>query len=139
MEIIEIVVYMAVAVILGGIILVLLATTSSEPVTNLLEQSMNNQQSISFSQVNIINFYGLLIDKANSCLSTNIDNQTLFVEEEGIINKTTFFNIIQQTSLCSTIQSQEMDCGEREDVEHFSITTPSIVTIICEEQVLKIE
>ena len=138
MEIIEIIVYLAVAVILGALVLVLLTSTSPEPVSNLLEQSINDKGDNTFSQVNIIQFYSTLLKKADTCSRYETDNLTLLIKEEGEINKTAFFHIIQQASLCSTIQSQQLGCGEREDIEEFSINTPSIVTISCKEQVLKI-
>lgn len=135
MEVVEIVVYIFVAVVVGSLVLFTLSSFDYGSINETLSSDSDEEE---FVSVNSEEFYGTLISSVDSCREDSFV-RTIFVDDSEVVSKETFFELVKQASLCNSIQSEEYSCGEQEDIDEFSFQTPKVVTIICEEERLKIE
>lgn len=59
-------------------------------------------------------------------------------QSTGILNKTMLFDYYKGISFCKSIQSVNLSCGRREDVNSSHIILPSMVKLACKNQTLHI-
>ena len=136
MEVIELVVYVFVAVMLGGLVLFMVSSVDESSVEEAFNNALTKEETS--TQVSINEFYGVVLSLVDACREESVV-RTVVVQEEGVVSKEEFFVLIKQASLCSDVQSAILDCGVREDVDDFVVEVPAIITFSCEEETLKIE
>ena len=60
-------------------------------------------------------------------------------EPDGIMSKTDLFTYYKELSFCKSIQSRNLSCGSREDVNMTNITLPATVRLRCVNSTLHIK
>ena len=122
MEAVEIVVYIAVAVILGGLILVVTMELASPQVYENIKSIFMGEQEQSFSIVDNETTTQFLFSFWNNCNFGATPNNITFQYQGDPLTKEEIFDQVKRLRLCNTLSSIEYECGNREDL---NITTTS--------------
>ena len=58
-------------------------------------------------------------------------SQGIYIEDPGTLTKEELFDQFKSVGWCSSIQSKEFDCGDKEDIEMNDLTLPRVVVMHC--------
>jgi hypothetical protein len=135
METIEMIVYLVVTVIVGGIIILFITGISPDDIFNSLKGIVMPQNELKYEKITseelALKAYNLWSACGFGIKSTNL---TLYVKSGPEISKSMLFSTYKKMNFCYSIQSKNNSCGEREDViiNNDLIKTPSIVNLNCD-------
>ena len=136
MEAVEIIVYLSVAVVIGGMIIAFLVGMDGGSIYGAISNIFNREPEVSFRSVDEIEFAPVVFNLWKSC-NYGLVNETLVVslKANNEITNETLFDSFKKHNLCYTIQSGGNDCGDREDVYlPENIDGPALVEIFCDER-----
>ena len=143
-HVVELVTYLAAGVIIATLIIVLLVNWKFEKDMDNLEQLRNEDADIGFERVDKEGFAIKARDFWMECNQSFNKTLSLYVYEnktqlEGNLSKEFLFDVYKQLSWCRSIQSKNMSCGVREDVNISELTLPKVVVVTCLNNTLLIE
>jgi len=134
MEAIEIVVYLAIALIIGALILGFIAGWDAPGAYQKLRGIFSGTDEPGYREVTTDDFPKSVLSFWDSCgLGMKDAEETIYVKDEGVLNMTSLFDEVKRASLCKSLQSATFDCGANEDVLFDEIETPSVVVLRCEK------
>lgn len=132
METVEIIVFFAVAVIAGGLVVGFISDWNYWDVFDFMKQDTVN---LEFEELTKEEFVGKLPVILKQCEApVQVD---YYVKGSGEFTKADLFSLVKALNWCKTIQSNEQSCGVRENVVfNRKIILPEVVTVRCEDSIL---
>lgn len=135
MDVIEILIFLGIAVIVGGMFIGFLIDWDFKKTQEELSNLMKDKQELKFEKVSKEGFISNLYQLWDECAYGEINKTlTLYIEtqtENDKLEKSFIFDQLKKINYCKTLQSTEFDCGQREDLQMSDITLPNVVTIKC--------
>ena len=132
MEVVEIVVFIGAAVLIGGIILGLLTSWDTRDTYEDVKKIVMEEQRTDNLVIAIHDFW-------ENCGYGEIEKRMpLYLEGKGSFTKADLFAELKKINYCNVLQSADNDCGEREDIEMPDLELPILVSLSCEEGKLKV-
>lgn len=128
MDTVEIVVYLLVATIIGGLVLFVTYDLANQDTYDSVKENFNDEE-LGFAIVNesITEYLFSVWEECNFGLSPL---NVTFQYTGETLSKSEFFDEVKRLRLCNTLSSVEHDCGSREDLTTDSIE-PGIRTATC--------
>jgi hypothetical protein len=128
METVEIVVYMAAALIIGSLIYYFVGTAGFGD----LFDDLMGKRSQEFRKVDAEGFVTETLTFWQSCgLGEVSKNLTLYVTGEGEMNQSLLFSSVKKLNHCQTLQSASQGCGSIEQVSMQTFSLPHIIRLQC--------
>ncbi|MEM4268424.1 MAG: hypothetical protein QXK37_06375 [Candidatus Woesearchaeota archaeon] len=132
MESIEIVIFVGLAIIIGGFVTGMLVDWDYTKTFSLIKKMMIRSHNEGFETVDTAGYAGRLNKFFSDCTISGMDKVlVLHVKDNGTLDKKRLFSFYKDWGWCHTIQSNENGCGFREDVEMEEIVLPSVVRANC--------
>jgi hypothetical protein len=134
METIEIIVYIAIAVIAGGMVLLFVSGISPTDMYNGIRRAFVGETRLTYEEVDDVAFPSTAYAVWERCgFGVQALNNTVYVKGTGVMDRARLFATLKKLNFCSTIQSGAEGCGSREDVVFASaFTLPTIVRVECD-------
>ncbi len=141
METPEIVVYLVITVIIGGLIIGFIAGMNTTQMYDAVRNVFVSEDRVSFDSVSSGEFSRAVFNFWESCNHGLMsDELVLSLEGESSVSKESLFNSFKRLNLCYTIQSEGYDCGSREDVSFDEeIEPPAIIRLTCNNETKMLE
>lgn len=134
MDTMEIVVYLAVAVLVGGMILLATTELANAGIFEKISNTIKGKETAEFTTLNNETIAPFLFSTWQECgLGTKEMNVT-FQYQGDEITLDEVFDEIQRMRLCRTLSSLSRDCGSREDVVLLSALEAGIHTARCQPE-----
>ncbi len=141
MDIIEVVVFFLASIVIGVMIFGVFSGWNYTRLYNDIKSSFFGNDAEKFEKISIEKFPRKILEIAEEC--NRYENEfasSVYIESSGLLNKTLFFNQIQEASLCNSVQSAELGCGTKETFSSFpQIKIPALISIKCTEHSLSIK
>ena len=139
MEVVEIIVYIGIAVLIGGFIITFLldwdVQQTYEDVRSIVFKERSTE--VGYKKVDKLGFMAELHGAWKDCGFGMLNKSVSFyVSEEGELTKEEIFTELKKLNYCRSLQSEEFECGTREDLEMDDITLPAVINAKCEEEKL---
>jgi len=139
MEVVEIVVFIGIAVLIGGFVLTFLldwdVQQTYEDVKGIVFKEHDSE--VGYKKVDKLGFMAELYNAWQDCGFGMLNKSvTFYVSEDGELTKEEIFTELKKLNYCRSLQSAEFECGEREDLEMDTITLPAVINAKCEEEKL---
>jgi hypothetical protein len=133
METVEIIVYIGVAIIVGGLVLVFVARMDPGGVYSALHRSLTGDGEVKYRKIPADEFAAEAYRVWDQCGFGSQDKDvTLYVTGSGELNRSFIFRTYKKLNFCSTVQSASEGCGAREDVIILSPPQlPAVVHVAC--------
>lgn len=132
METIEILIFISVAMIFGGLVVGFLSGWEYYGMYDSFKEMMVDEDEVEFQQVDKVDFANQLYAFFEECATTGFKmDLRLYLKDEGNLDKEELFDIYKYLGWCETIQSADNGCGEREDIDMPELELPKIVRIEC--------
>jgi hypothetical protein len=137
METIEILIYIAFAIVVGGLLIHFLIDLPVEDTHEKLANKVLEKDTLDMKKGNQDEFVKTILKfwKDNKYKDSTVST-TFYFTDQGLLDKTVLFDKLSSLHQCESIQSAEMKCGFREDVIIGSISTPAIIRIKYENDTL---
>jgi hypothetical protein len=133
METIEVVVYMAIAVILGGLIIAVIGGWDAGATFNSLKKVFSPKSSTEYARISSDQFARAAFETWDGCGLGSTDlNRTVYVTDAVPLNKTMLFTAIKGANLCQSLQWKDGQCGTRDDVEFQNTMGPTVLQLHCD-------
>lgn len=147
MEAIEIVVFVGITVIVGGLFLGFLVDWNTNQTYNSIKSIvLKDKTEITQKKITKDEFVNILYNTWEECGYGELEiNKTYYIKDsldqtqDNEITKEEVFEKLKKINLCDTLQSEDNDCGTREDLDMDDIDLPALVTIKCEEDELVVK
>jgi hypothetical protein len=137
METLEIVVYIIVAVAVGGLIVFFLNRADIIGISDEVGDRVLNERKFEFKTVDWDGFYQeVFAFWKKHQFSEGKAEMILFLNEQGRLDKLHFFDTVRKGNLCRTLQSRSFDCGTREDVSLSTVELPQVIRVQYENETL---
>ena len=141
MEAVEIVVYVGIAVLIGGVILSFLldwdVKGTYEDVRDITFKDHGSD--VGFEKVDKMGFIAQAYHAWQDCGFGMLNKSVSFyVSEQGELTKEEIFSELKKLNYCRSLQSAEFECGVREDIEMDTITLPAVINTQCADEKLKL-
>lgn len=139
MEVVEIVVYIGIAVIIGGFVLTFLLDWDVQQTYNDVKSIVFKEYDaeVGYKKVDKLGFMAELHSAWQDCGFGMLNKSVSFyVSEEGELTKEEIFAELKKLNYCRSLQSAEFECGTREDLEMDDITLPAVIKAECAEEKL---
>jgi hypothetical protein len=132
MEVIELLVFIGIAVIVGVLVTGFIADWDYKGMYSDVKQLMMPEKETGFEKVDRLEFIGRIQEIFKDCISKG-DNETvtLYLNDNGTLSKSDLFGLYKQFGWCETVQSGLNGCGAREDIDMGTITMPKVVQVQC--------
>ncbi|MBW2990407.1 hypothetical protein KY348_01745 [Candidatus Woesearchaeota archaeon] len=132
METVEIVVYITIVLIIGVLIFIFIRTAGFEETYDDI-RGEKPEEGI-YQKVDKVGFVSELISFWQNCGLGDIDKtMTVYVKDEGDLDKAFVFSTIKKINHCNTLQSVSEDCGSKEQVVfNTPITLPHVIRLECD-------
>ncbi|MEM4268423.1 MAG: hypothetical protein QXK37_06370 [Candidatus Woesearchaeota archaeon] len=142
---IELVVFLASAMILLGVITVLVYDWKLKEDVNELKTLYTGEDEGRVFKVDKVRFFVEVLNFWEYCNHSFVNDTRRFYVyntddiKNGTINKKEMFDSYKALGLCKSIQSLNNSCGVREDVSISDIKLPSVVRLSCHNNTLFVE
>ncbi len=144
MESVEIVIYMGIALIVGGMILNFIIGIDGKNMTENFSQIFKGKNNnIEYKKVTPVQFIKEIYLVWEKCGKGEMNiEETIYVNVLNTtpqISKEFIFNEIKKINYCTQLQSAKYNCGTKEDlILENNITLPAVVKISCSSEGIKI-
>lgn len=135
MEATEIIIYLVIALIIGSMVLLFIKGIDYKIIFNEINDIFTDNKKESYLEVNKEKAVSELYDFWQRCDYGLVNSSMLlYINQEGIIDKSYIFEIIKLLSFCETLQSFENECGKKEmiDMQPDVIQIPSVLKLKCD-------
>ncbi len=140
MEVVEILIFIGFAVILGGLVLGFISGWNYKQTYDDMKVVFRGEERIGFKKVDRVGFANELYSFFEECKSTGFNmSLILYVQGNQSLTKEGLFDIYKSLDWCTSIQSASNDCGVREDIIMDDIELPRVVRINCSNSTLSIK
>lgn len=139
MEVVEIVVYIGIAVIIGGFVLTFLLDWDVQQTFNDVKSIVfkEHDAEVGYRKVDKMGFVAELHHAWQDCGFGMLNKSVSFyVSEEGELTKEEIFAELKKLNYCRSLQSEEFECGTREDLEMDDVVLPAVIKAECSEEKL---
>ena len=141
MEAVEMIVYIGIAVLIGGVLITFLldwdVQKTYEDVKSIVFKE--HDAKVGYKKVDKLGFMAELHNAWQDCGFGMLNKSvTFYVHEEGELTKEDIFTELKKLNYCRSLQSEEFECGTREDLEMDDIPLPAVINAKCEEEKLKL-
>lgn len=132
MDTVEVIVYMAIAVVVGALMLAFIGRWDATETFQGLKGLFSREQQ-EYEQISSDAFARFVLTAWESCgLGTADMNRTVYVSDDAELNKTMIFDRIRQANLCRTLQWNESGCGTRDDIVFAGAQGPAVLRLRCD-------
>lgn len=139
METIEVIVYLLLSVILGGLIIAFISGWDAQGTLKNMQHLFSEPSVNDYEQMTAQEFPGRVLAFWDACGKGSIEkNATFYLKDSVTINKAFLFSAVKQSNLCLSLQSVDQGCGQTEDVEMNDIQGPAIIRIECNPESKKL-
>ena len=135
MEAIEIVVYLALALMVGVLVLQFLTSWDFMDTYDRIRGMMVGDEKSEFKTVDREEFVAEAFNFWKSCGMGEVEKSlAVYVDDEGTLNAAVFFAAVKKMNLCESLQSAAQDCGSHEYVEFRPVTIdlPRVIGMECD-------
>lgn len=133
MNALEIIVFIAVGVIVVGLITGFLTNWDMAKAARDINKLISGNNEKKPLTVDRAQFVAQLHEFWQNCSN---ESRSFYLNEPGLLTKASLFDEIKALSWCDSIQSAEFSCGGREDINMTEILLPKIITLKCADGVL---
>ena len=139
METVEVVVFIAVSIILGGLIIALITGWNVSRTVDMVRGLLIPNKHTGYEKVSVEDFPAMAFATWEACNEGQTSlNRTVYVTNETTLTAETLFAEYRRLNLCHSIQSAANNCGTREDVVMSPIQGPAVLTLACADGQLSI-
>ncbi len=133
MEAIELVVFIGVAIIIGGLIIGFITGIDTQQIYSAMKKLFLPEEAVRYTSVDADEMAPALYKVWRECGYGQRDHeQALSLRGDTPVNKQAIFQWYTKFNLCHSIQSATYDCGNREDIEMpETITPPALLRVTC--------
>lgn len=132
METVEIIIYIVIALALGGLVILFIGGWDAGATFESMKSIFRPEPDDQYEKITADKFARTALQTWEACGLGSADlNKTVYVTE-GLVNKTGLFASVKQANLCKSLQSQSLGCGAREDVPDFERQAPVILQLRCD-------
>ena len=134
MQTVELIVYLGIAVVIGGLVLTFIIGIDTEDVYNALKKMLYRQEKVSYQSVTSSDLAPVIYSAWRECNYGQKDYELIISLKSGDnITKKYLFDSYRKFNLCYSIQSADNDCGNREDLilNPENINSPALLMITC--------
>lgn len=149
MDTLEIIVFLAIAIIVGGLFITFITDWDvKETYETLKSVFIDKDETVEFEKVDKIGFIKKLHNSWEECgLGEKNETYTFYVKPDdnsnkdnyNILTKEFIFEELKKINYCNSLQSQEFECGTREDVDMEDINLPSVITVSCIDGIMEVK
>jgi hypothetical protein len=133
METLEVIVYIAIALILGALVIGFIGGWDATGTYDTLKRLFRPAPDTAYEKVTVDQFPRTVLQIWEACgLGSTALNKTVYVGDDLPLNKTFLFLKVKQANLCRTLQARSENCGEREDVIFTPLQAPVVVQLRCD-------
>ncbi len=133
MQTVELVVFIGIAVIVGGLIIGFIAGIDTEGLYDSMKRIFLLEETARYANVDADEFASAAYSAWRECGYGQRDHERIVsLRGEEEVTKEKMFQWYTKFNLCHSIQSAYHECGNREDIEMpDSITPPALIRIAC--------
>ena len=132
METVEVIVYMAIAVVVGALVLAFVGGWDVRGTFTGFQELFTGDEA-QYEEVTAEGFPRAVLATWETCgLGTTDLNRTLYISDAAMLNKTVIFDRIRQANLCRTLQWNATGCGTRDDVVFTGAQAPVVLRLRCD-------
>jgi hypothetical protein len=134
MQTVELIVYLGIAVIIGGLVLGFIIGIDTEDVYNALKSMLYREEKVSYQSVDSSDLAPVIYSAWRECGYGQKDYELIISLKSGDnVTKEYLFDSYRKFNLCYSIQSADNDCGNREDLtlDPELINSPALLMITC--------
>lgn len=125
METVETIVYLVIAVTLGGLVIAFIAGWDAGKTYENVKSMFGDEGVEEYIHINSTQLAKVAVEVWESCgLGSTLVNTTVYVDDSALLNKSALFNSVKRYGLCKTLQSADEDCGSAEDVNFPDLSPP---------------
>ena len=133
METVEIVVYMTIAIIVGGHVIAFIAGWDPKQTYTGLKRVLGQGPVNDYEEVTSDRLPATIVKLWDGCgLGTTNMTKSVYVTDAALLNKSALFAYFRAASLCKSLQSVAEGCGAREDIVFAGATAPVILRLQCD-------
>lgn len=139
---VEIMVYLGVGILFIGILTVFIYQWNIKDDVDVITEIYNGTEGAPKIRVDLVEFVKEARDYWDACGHNHSDETEIFnvynteKKPEGILSKEYMFTEYKRLGWCKSIQSANLSCGYREDVNMTDISLPALVKLRCENSTL---
>lgn len=137
METIELITYIAVAIMIGGLIIMFITDIQVDDVYTAMRSMLQRDETLRFSNVDAADVAPKAFNVWRQCGYGQREGELVISLREGnTIDKAYLFQHYKKYNLCFSIQSADHDCGTREDLSlnPEEIEGPALLNIRCDTE-----
>lgn len=134
MQTVELIVYLGIAVIIGGLVLAFIIGIDTEDVYNALKKMLYREEKVSYQSVDSKDLAPVIYGAWRECGYGQKDYELIISLKSGDnVTKEYLFDSYRKFNLCYSIQSEANNCGNREDLTLYpeTINPPALLMITC--------
>ncbi len=134
METIELITYLAIVIMIGGLIIVFITDIQVEDIYSTLRKMLQRDETLRFRNVESAEVAPVAFNVWRECGYGQREGELIISLRSGSnITKEYLFSHYEKYNLCYSIQSREYNCGAREDLvlQPELITPPTLLRISC--------
>jgi len=134
MQTVEVVVYIGVAIIIGGLIIMFIAGINPNKMYDKIQKVFTGEKTLKYDKITsdelAITAYKVWEDCGFGAQNSSL---TVYVEDSNSTTIADLFKTYVKLNLCYSIHSESNNCGSEEDVVLYPepLTGPAVVTISC--------
>ncbi len=139
METMEIIIYIAIALIVGGLIIAFIAGWDARDTYSSIKRIFSGSSSANadYETVKSNDLPGVVLTFWDSCGFGSVAMQkTVYVNDNVLLDNKLLFDYYKKYNVCKSIQSKLQNCGEREDVTFAGAQGPAILNLACKDNAL---
>jgi hypothetical protein len=143
METMEIIIYIGIALLVGGLIIGFLAGWDAQGTYNsvkgVFSKSSTSSAEKDYESIKSDDLPGVVLTFWEGCgLGSVAAQKTVYVKNDAELSKEKLFSYYKQYNVCKSIQSKEQGCGSREDVTFAQVKGPVVLSLVCKDNSLTI-
>jgi len=137
MESVEVVVYLAIAVILGGLVIAFVAGWDAGGAYDGVKSLFGADEPKDYEKIESAQLSRAAVELWKACgLGSTAMNKTVYITDTGAIGKSLLFDGVKRYGLCKTLQYAAYSpggCGAADDVDWMTAATagPTVLQLAC--------
>jgi hypothetical protein len=133
METIEVVIYIFLAVVVGGLLIGFVTGWDATQTFDAMKSLFSGDRTLVYEKVTAAQLPASALAVWEECgLGSTELKKTVYLTDTVTITKAALFETFKRSDVCKTIQSAAEGCGSKEDVNMSTLQGPAALTIRCD-------